>query len=344
METTTLGMKVAIDQIGLELKKLWSEGDGSTTRASSINLAVYGEGAGSLSRNTGLLQEVTKDNACRAIVIGAEPGAETGVETWISAHCHLRDGKKQVCSEQISFLLRGEAKKTLPNIVFAELDSDLPLYLWWQAPIESGIDPQLWSWIDRFIFDSQTWDDFATQWPLVSVEKENGQRRTVLCDLNWTRLVYFRLAFAQFFDHPASHHHFSKLEKITLTHGRGFRSTAMLFVGWLAAQLEWKGQKTDDGFTFENAAGRAVKIELREEGDEPLAGLRAQSGQIEFKVCRAACGDLLEVGRGRHGKTYEHQMLPGGSNEPAKLLSEELLRGGTHRTYLTAVEKVLALF
>jgi glucose-6-phosphate dehydrogenase assembly protein OpcA len=58
--------------------------------------------------------------------------------------------------------------------------------------------------------------------------------------LNWTRLVHFRVAFAQFFDHPSSHHHFREIESGTIVFGKNFRSTAILFVGWLAAQLGWK--------------------------------------------------------------------------------------------------------
>ena len=55
------------------------------------------------------------------IVIGADPSAkENRVEAWISAHCHVsRAGSKQVCSEQLSFLLEGPCTSLLPNIVFS---------------------------------------------------------------------------------------------------------------------------------------------------------------------------------------------------------------------------------
>ena len=79
------------------------------TRASLVNLAVYSEQPGSLEKNTQLIAKIAENHACRAILIGADCKAkENRVEAWISAHCHVsRAGSKQVCSEQISFLLQG---------------------------------------------------------------------------------------------------------------------------------------------------------------------------------------------------------------------------------------------
>src|SRR3954454_22226608 len=241
-ETYSLGAPVELGKIDRELKKLWAEGEGAMTRASLMNLAVYSEKPDSLARNTDLLAQITENHACRVIVICADPGAtESRMEAWISAHCHVsRAGPKQVCSEQISFLLQGATVRLLPSIVFSQLDSDLPLYLWWQSEFAEPMDPQLWSWIDRLIYDSQSWDDFNAQMRLVETAQREAKQRIVLCDLNWTRLVHFRLAFAQFFDHSGSHHHFREIKHGSIVFGKNFRSTAILFVGWLAAQLGWK--------------------------------------------------------------------------------------------------------
>lgn len=341
-ETISLGQPVEFGQIERELKKLWSESDGAMTRASLINLAVYSEEEGALARNTRLIEEVTEQHACRAIVIEARPEAEKNEsESWINAHCHLRSGGKQVCSEQISFLLPGAATKMLASVLFAHLDSDLPLYLWWQAALPTPIDPQLWPWVDRLIFDSQSWKDFPSQWKLAEQICREANERMVLCDLNWTRLQFFRLALAQFFDHPTSHHHFATVEEVTVTHGRGYRSTAMLFVAWLAAQLDWEVGKKGDGLTLAREKGGPGKISFREEGSAPLMAVVARSGEVLFEIERAACGDLLKVGRGYRGKKFSHQMLPAGANEPARLLTDELLRGGPHRVYLAAVAKLI---
>jgi glucose-6-phosphate dehydrogenase assembly protein OpcA len=361
-ETVSLGLPVTIDRIDRELKKLWSEGERAMTRASLMNLAVYSEKPESLARNTRLLARITENHACRAIVIGANPRANNDrIEAWISAHCHLsRAGTKRVCSEQISFLLEGATVKFLPSIVFAQLDSDLPLYLWWQAEFAEPMDPQLWSWIDRLIYDSQLWTDFNGQMRLVELAQREAKQRIVLCDLNWTRLIHFRLAFAQFFDHPGSHHHFGEIESGSIVFGSGFRSTAILFVGWLAAQLGWetRSEKNTEAIELENTEGKPIRIQLQEKRpssprdesvrpadptgvvDAPIASFTAQSHEIEFQVTQADCGDLLEVCRVKLGEAPARQVLPSAENDPVKLMGEELMRGGPHYVYLRAVEKV----
>ena len=346
-ETVSLGLPVAIDRIDRELKKLWSEGEGAMTRASLMNLAVYSEEPESLTHNTRLLARISENHACRAIVIGADPRAKNDrMEAWISAHCHLsRAGTKRVCSEQISFLLEGAMVKVLPSIVFSQLDSDLPLYLWWQSKFAEPMDPQLWSWIDRLIYDSQTWRDFNAQMRLVETAQREAKQRIVLCDLNWTRLVHFRVAFAQFFDHPSSHHHFREIESGTIVFGKNFRSTAILFVGWLAAQLGWKIRNGTgrDRIELENSTRRTVQIQLQENGDAPIGSFVAHSSEIGFEIALAHCGDLLEVSRAKSGQPRARQLLPAGENGSVKLMSEELMRGGQRRVYLRAVEKVRAL-
>ena len=346
-KTYSVGLPVEIGQIDRELKKLWAEGEGAMTRASHINLAVYSEEPGSLARNTEILSQITENHACRAIVIAADPSAKQDrVEAWISAHCHVSGtGAKRVCSEQISFLLEGASVKLLPSIVFSQLDSDLPLYLWWQSDFAEPMDPQLWAWIDRLIYDSQTWRDFDGQMQLVEKAQREAKQRIVLCDLNWTRLVHFRLAFAQFFDHPASHHHFDEIESGSVVFGRGYRSTALLFVGWLAAQLGWEiSQALPSGdVDLKNRAGKTLRIDLQEKEGPAITAFMAHSGALEFCVRMATCGDLLEVCRGARGENHTHQLLPSGENDPVKLVTEELMRGGPHQVYLSAIEKVRSL-
>ena len=181
-ENYSLGLPVEIGKIEKELKKLWAESEGAMTRASLINLAIYSEAPGSLEKNTQLIAKITENHTCRAIVIAANCGAnESRVEAWISAHCHIsRAGSKQICSEQLSFLLEGPCTNLLPSIVFSHLDSDLPLHLWWQDEFPDPMDPQLWAWVDRLIYDSQTWKDFDPQMRLVETAQNEAKQRIVL--------------------------------------------------------------------------------------------------------------------------------------------------------------------
>jgi glucose-6-phosphate dehydrogenase assembly protein OpcA len=343
-ENYSLGLQVGIDKIDSELKKLWAQSEGAMTRASLVNLAVYSEVPGSLEKNTQLIAKITENHACRAIVIGADcKSKENRVDAWISAHCHIsRAGSKQICSEQISFRLEGPCTSLLPSIVFSHLDSDLPFYLWWQSEFREPMDRQLWAWVDRVIYDSQTWKDFRAQMRLVESAQKEAKQRIVLCDLNWTRLDRIRFALAQFFDHPASHHRFAKIKRGRIDFAPGFRSTAVLFAGWLAAQLNWRIENRKGGglLQFTNLSGYKIDIELRERAGEPIGEIVLNSREVEFVVSRAKCGDLLEVSRGKRGEKRMPQLMPAGSNDPVSLMSEELMRGGPHHVYLHAVNCV----
>jgi len=343
-ENYSLGLAVEIGKIDKELKKLWAESEGSMTRASLINLAIYSEAPGSLEKNTQIIAKIAENHACRAIVIGANCKAkENRVEAWLSAHCHIsRAGGKKICSEQLSFRLEGPCTNLMPSIVFSHLDSDLPFYLWWQDEFHDPMDPQLWAWVDRLIYDSQTWSSFAAQMRLVETAQQEARQRVVLCDLNWTRLDKVRFAIAQFFDHPASHHHFAEIESARIDFAPDFRSTAVLLAGWLAAQLNWRAEKTrgENRLKFSDSPRRKIDIELREHSGEPIGRIILNSRDVEFIVAPAKCGDLLEVSRGKPDDKRMSQLMPAQSNDPVELMSQELMRGGPHNVYLRAVNCV----
>ena len=344
-ETFAAGIPVEIGEIQRELKKLWGSEESAMTRASLINLAVYSEAPDSLGTNTGIISRLTEDHACRAIVIAADPTAsENQVQAWISAHCHIsRAGSKQVCSEQLSFSLRGKQCGLLPNIVFAQLDSDLPLYLWWQEEFRAPLDPQLWAWVDRVIYDSQTWRNFEEQMQLVETAQREARQRIVLCDLNWVRLLHLRIALAQFFDHPATHHHLKTIKTVEIEYAPNHRSTALLLVGWLAGQLEWErdGKGISLGFRRNGEdGGDAIAVRLHEKEGEPISNCKITTGSAEFRIEHKPGADLLDVFFGRTEGRKMRQFLPAGKNDVVELLEEELMRGGPHRVYLRAVAKV----
>lgn len=346
-ETFSPGIAVEIGKIDRELKKLWEQGGEMMARASLINLAVYSEAPDSLRTNTEIVSRVTEDHACRAIVIAADPSADAGrVEAWINAHCHIsRAGSKQVCSEQLSFSLAGSFAKLLPNIVFSHLDSDLPFYLWWRGEFHDPMDPQLWTWVDRLLYDSQPWDKFETQMRLVETAQEEANQRVVLCDLNWTRLVQLRLALAQFFDHPVAQENLGQIERVEIEFAPGYRSTAVLLVGWLAAQLGWTFNDVSDdaAWLFADCSGEPISVSLQESEGEPLSRCSISSGAVQYRVEHPAHATLLTISKLVNGTERMRQLMPAAQNDPVALMSEELMRGGPHRVYLRAVQAVREL-
>src|SRR5207247_2427161 len=137
-----------------------------------------------------LMARIAEDHACRAIVIEADCNAQDdGVATGTTGHANAgKPGSNRVGSDKFPSRSIGGCTTQLPNIVLSNLDSDLPLYLWWQNEFHEPMDPQLWAWVDRVIYDSQPWQDFRAQMRLVESAQAEAKQRIILCDLNWTRL------------------------------------------------------------------------------------------------------------------------------------------------------------
>ena len=179
----------------------------------------------------------------------------------------------------------------------------------------------------------------------VETAQREAKQRIVLCDLNWTRLDKVRYAIAQFFDHPAAHHHFNEIESVDINFAPGFKSTAILLVGWLAAQLNWKiNEPAHNGSCrFVDEDNRKIDIELREREGNPIGEIIMNSSGVTFRVAPAQCGDLLEVSRSGSNEKPLPQMMPAQNNDLVNLMTQELLRGGPHRVYLRAVNSVRGL-
>ncbi len=339
-DPSELGVPVEIGQIGKELKKLWEADGATTTRASLINFAVYCEGMEAGARNNEFISEFTRDHACRALLIIAEPNApETKVQAWINARCHLsRAGAKQVCCEQVSFLFEGKARKLIPNIVFSNLDSDLPLVLWWQAKFPNPIDSHLLAWVDRLVFDSQKWAQPVKQFTLLLNWLTASQSRLAMCDLNWTRSLHLRQALAQMFDHPENRRILDGMNTVEISHGTEFRSTALLLVGWFAAQLKLDFASDEENrVVLATADGREITFDLKCEGVRSIGCCKITSPHGCVEVARDATGDFFKVAvHLADGRSYHH-LLPAGNNRSTSLLTEELALGGRHRVYIKAL-------
>jgi glucose-6-phosphate dehydrogenase assembly protein OpcA len=341
LDTTLLGQPVELGQIPRELKKLWESSGGSKSRASLVNLVVYCEGTEALEANTQLISEFTRDHACRAILVAniAEQ-QEPRVKAWINAHCHLpRAGAKQVCCEQITFVIERGSEELLSNTLFAHLDSDLPLYLWWQGEFTPPFDESLLTWVDRLIFDSSNWKNPASAFELLTNLLSGFGTRVVPCDLDWTRSLHLRQAVAQVFDHPENLLQIPRINQLSLSHAPGNRSTALLMVAWIAAQLGWVPERRNrTEFALKNPDGNTIAVSLNEVTGAPISSCVLSTGDASVAVHRegSSMHHRAEV-RLPDGRIYHH-LLPAGSDDLVNLLDEELTRGGKHRVYLKALQ------
>jgi glucose-6-phosphate dehydrogenase assembly protein OpcA len=343
VELEGVGLPVEIGRIDRELGKLWEEAGETKTRASLINLVLYCEQPSEVHANTQLIAEIAGEHACRAILILAEPGAkESRARAWINAHCHMA-GKRQICSEQITFHLEGETAGALPSIVFSHLDSDLPLCLWWQAPFREPVDPVLWSWVDRLLFDSACWDKPEEPFRIVREIGCLSDQCTVLGDLNWARVLGTRFAIASLFDHALALEKLPHVDKVEIDHAPGCRTTALLLMGWLASRLGWKLQPLISRAYFLAPNGTHVSFELKEKAGPSISRCSFHSGECEFLLERCATRSFFEATVSCPSVQEHPRIVNAGREKPADLLLAELSRGGRHGLYREALDAILPL-
>ena len=140
---STLGIEVPLEKMAKELKALWAD-DAARTNACMMNLAVFTEDAAQLEENFQRISTLTADHSCRAISVALDRDAEeSSITSWLTAHCNMSNGKKTVCCEQLTFLLKGYIPGRMRNTVFANLNSDLPLVFWWQGALTEVFEPRL---------------------------------------------------------------------------------------------------------------------------------------------------------------------------------------------------------
>ena len=340
IDTAALGQPVEIGQIGSELKKLWEQSAGAKTKASLINFAVYFRGLKGIDANVKTIFEFTRHHACRVLLLCHEPDApEAKVSAWINAHCHLsKAGAKQVCCEQIAFLFEGQTAGRIANTLFANLDSDLPLYLWWQGEFSDPIDETLWAWVDRLIYDSQSWREPRSQFRLLCESIDRAQRRLTLCDLNWARSLHLRQALALIFDHPENIGVLERLSRVQIAHAPENRSTALLLASWLVAQLQLTRQTVSaTGFTFVAPDGAAIEFVLRPQEGRSVSLCELISAEGSVKVQRDQQGDFFRVEVQLVNGSRYHHLLPAGSNTTTSLLLWEIGGGSQHKVYRKAL-------
>ncbi len=351
------GLPVEIGSIERQLGRLWEDNADTKTRASLINLAIYTEDPERLPLNNQLVAELAGEHACRALLILGDPSeTSSSAQAWIGAHCHLvGKSSRQVCSEQITFYLPGESAAALSNLVFSHLDSDLPLVFWWQADLAPFLEQKIWPWVDRLLFDSAEWSHPGRQFELLLQPhaSQSGQaaRQTVLCDLNWTRLLGSRFAMASLFDHHTALQELSSIESIEIHHAPGARTAGLLFLGWIASRLGWSPAPLLDRHLLIDSrsqpAGREISFDLIEDPDThpgaPLRSCSLRSPRAEMTLSRPEATPFYHLSLSFQDHPPVSQLVQAESDSLPSLILAELGRGGSHTGFHQALETILPL-
>jgi glucose-6-phosphate dehydrogenase assembly protein OpcA len=189
--------------------------------------------------------------------------------------------------------------------------------------------------VDRLIFDSQVWREPRRQ--LAALRDAIRSTRTVLCDLNWMRSLPLRQALAQMFDTPGAGAALQQLRRVAITHAPGARTTALLLVGWLAAQLGWSAHgPAGQRLTFTTDDSKII-CELAEAVGPAIGQISLETETLHVAAGHPPQANYLNVALNWHdGRSIKH-LLPADATDLTGLLDEELATGGRHRVYLKAL-------
>jgi glucose-6-phosphate dehydrogenase assembly protein OpcA len=357
-----------------ELSALWRSAaeDSSTqngvTRACTLTLLIYVESEEAADEVNNLVAEVVRQNPCRTIIMMLQPEAfPTGLEAWVSAHCHLPvAGEKQVCSEQVTIRSRGEAGQGLTSVVLPLTVARLPIFLWWRAGDFSP--PQYFDEILRVtqhvIVDTARFSPAGTQLQDLAAWLRKFAGRIRLTDLNWSRITPWRQLIAQCFDAPERRPHLDLLSEVVIEYEGESprlatqRAQGLLLTGWLASRLGWKfltSERREKAqpriFYFTSAAGM-VKVRRKLKRVEDECGvcfsieLRSEGpSTAKFSFERGPDGKVVKTlaevpGLPPAGRSVRLEVL----NE-AELLNEELqyeVRDQGYEEALSVVARMVA--
>jgi glucose-6-phosphate dehydrogenase assembly protein OpcA len=336
------------------------------TRTSVLTLVVVADTEETRARATAAVTALAGRHPSRAIILApGDPDGPATFEARIDAACQVPPrGTTEICTEEIVLRLGGELAQHLASTIAPLTIHDLPAVLWWpdDAPFGSSVFVDLAEECDRVLVDSGGFrGDGAAR--LVGMADAVAEGH-VVHDIAWMRLELWRQLLAGLFDHPLLQPELRRLTSVRVDIARPGSVTsvtrAALFVGWLAAMLDWQVEQP----LQEDAAGsyagimrsgrRQIPVELRPVGatiDGPVRGvgslvrvdLEASRVRTLLRVRVTRQSDHLLGTADWNGAPVAHRPAPLDPFDETPFLAEALDRTGHDPVFELALERSVRL-
>lgn len=273
------GEPVALDvtQVEAALADLWgSSAAMGVARATSLTLVTYLDRPDDLPSTRAAVRQLMEAHPLRAVYVLCSPDrAQREVTAGVAAFCRLGE-VGHICCEEITLSAGCVAWEALPSAVAALRADDLPLCVWWRAPLRRGsrVFRRATRSADRLIADAAACapEELPRQLETLAL-LARGSRR--VGDLAWHRLTPARRALADAYDRSPDRALFHAPRSLTLRCADA-PAEACLLLGWLASRLGWRLHEPDAEdphvWVFD-AGGNWLTAEVSEAPGHP-AGVR----------------------------------------------------------------------
>jgi glucose-6-phosphate dehydrogenase assembly protein OpcA len=326
--------------------------ESGVSHACLSNLVIFTEALEDAPLIDETIAQFVVKHPCRVIVIKAQPRhAESKIEADYSPRTFVTDTGKSGMCDQITLNAFGSSVRELAAAVQPLLVPDLPIYVWWRGMFlqQRALVEQMLAYADRFIYDGANWTNLHYTVVQVSDLVERFKETVGFTNFNWSRLRPWRENTAAFFDTGLFDKQLGDIQRLRVEYmalpgmEEGFEFRALLFVAWMAGQLEWQPARGVPGaelarLQFNNKKGATVDAELVL---LPQSASGAQSIQrVTISLPGQELGierdhkDHLEVltSRGQNGVSVLRK-VPHADSSVADLLYRELGRRGRNRVF-----------
>jgi len=293
------------------------------------------------------LEQVGRYHASRTIFCTVEPRRST-IDVWasMSSEGDHRAGEIALSRERIVLDIGPGHVRAIDTIVKPLVVSDLATVVWAPHGHADAVDALL-DLAQVVLLDSIMEPD-----PAAAVTRaEQLAEKAYVVDLAWLRSTPWRERIAATFDPPKWREELGRISAVTVRHRPDSVIAGLLYLGWLAAQLDWEpGPLTAaNGSLLGKAHGRRQDVDLRLEPDPGMSAPGLSGVTVE-----TASGMAVSLDRGPGGLTAKRRMrdgrepswtVLGASRGEGGILGEgirqALLRDPAYRPALTRAEGLL---
>lgn len=342
-------------------KSIWTSGSNTISTTTShvcfSNLLIYSEDPADQEKITEIISEFITKHPCRTVFIFAQPkSSEAKLEASLFTHtANPKGNRKSIACEQINLKVSGASVKEIPSAVQPLLVPDLPVYLWWRGVFlpQKLLLEQMLSYVNRFIYDGVSWTDLHYTVPQVSDLISKFKDNVGFSNFNWSRLRPWREYAADFFDAGIFQQELYQLNKIRVEYmampglEEGYQYRALLFIAWLAVQLNWEPVQGKAGtdlalLQFKNSKGEKVETELAmlpqtsptsQSIQRIVMSIEKDKKSEDFIIQRDHELHLMTLLHTKDGQTNTLRKVPHVDSSTAELLFRELGRRVHNRVF-----------